>query len=81
VSVYSNSKRFNVGPYRFVVFADSGKYRLEAEHMWGVWFDEAYAREWFENLKLLKCYPPLFPEDRKRLADAERWLQTKGGEA
>jgi hypothetical protein len=31
-------------------------------------------QEWRENLSALKSLKPLFPEDAKKLADAQAWL-------
>jgi hypothetical protein len=75
----SKNERLSVGRFRFVVFAESGKFRLESDGLRTCWCDDL-ADEWRANLAILKRCPPLFPEDAQCLLNAEEWIQSKGGD-
>lgn len=71
-SASSKNNRLEVGILCFTVFPD-GTYRWLMSSGVVCWRPE-WDQEWRENLSALKSLKPLFPEDAKKLADAQAWL-------
>lgn len=77
----TKNRRLDVGVFTFVVFSESGKFRYESEWFESILWDEELAEDWRINLDSLKRMEPLSSDDARRLRDAERWMDRKGGDA
>ncbi|AMV32560.1 hypothetical protein VN12_10575 [Pirellula sp. SH-Sr6A] len=76
---YPKNRWLRVGSHEFFV-AESGKFRWAADWVMTQW-DEESAEEWRSNLTALNKMPPGCSDDARRLRDAERWMDRKGGDA